>query len=366
MTQKTELESDLFERMVEEVEDYAILILDTNGIILNWNKGAERIKGYKAQDIIGKSFYSFYTQSDRDAKKPDSLLKRARIDNKAQDEGWRVRADGTTFWGSITITAIHNNAGEIIGFSKVTKDLTEARKTEEARELYTQRLEAMNKELRQFAYIASHDLQEPLRTIQSFTQLLSTDYSHHFDDFGHRGMNFILEATERMSQLIKGLLDYNRLGRNPEKTLVDCNKLVSEVMDDLSLLIQESNASITVGELPQLDAYETELRLLFQNLLGNAIKFRRPQTSPNISLTASREKDFWTFSIKDDGIGIETKNNEKIFLIYQRLNHREDYEGTGIGLAHCQKIVDLHGGKIWVESELDQGSIFHFTIPIQD
>lgn len=223
---------------------------------------------------------------------------------------------------------------------------------------------AKNKELEQFAYIASHDLQEPLRSITSFTQLLDEDYRDQIGEDGGQYLNFLLEASERMRRLIKGLLDYSRLGREATLGRFDAAKVVKEILTDLAISINECGAEIKVGPLPVLNAYELEFRQLVQNLISNAIKFRKPGTAPVVQVSAQQVGGAWEFSIKDNGIGIAPEHQEKIFLIFQRLHNRSQYDGTGIGLANCVKIVAMHGGKLWVESEKDQGSTFKFTIPI--
>ncbi|MFN8394198.1 MAG: ATP-binding protein [Bacteroidia bacterium] len=225
-------------------------------------------------------------------------------------------------------------------------------------------LVAKNKELEQFAYIASHDLQEPLRSITSFTQLLDEDYREQIGEDGGKYLNFLMEASERMRRLIKGLLDYSRLGREATLGRVDAAAMMKEIQLDLAVAIKECKAEVKVGPLPVFNAYELEFRQLLQNLVSNAIKFRKPGTAPMIDVSARQVGSAWEFSIKDNGIGIAKEHQEKIFLIFQRLHNRSQYDGTGIGLANCVKIVAMHGGKIWVESEKDQGSTFKFTIPI--
>jgi len=245
---------------------------------------------------------------------------------------------------------------------RILEEMIETR----TRELYTTNieLERQNKELEQFVYIASHDLREPLRTVKSFTELLQEDYKGKLDENAEKYVQFISQGANRMSALIDGLLQYSRLNRDKEMTIVDCNALIKAVLDDLSTSVTETHAILDIGELPKLKGYETDLRLLFQNLLTNAIKFRKKDTVPHIKISAIKQDVYWMFSFQDNGIGIAKRNQEKIFAIFQRLHSKSDYEGTGIGLAHCQKIVDLHGGKISVESELGKGSTFYFSIPI--
>ncbi len=226
-------------------------------------------------------------------------------------------------------------------------------------------LVSKNKELEQFTYIASHDLQEPLRSVTSFSQLLDEEYRDKIGEEGGQYLDFLMEASTRMRNLIKGLLDYSRLGREAQLVTIKAGDVLAEVLVDLSTAITESKAAITIDALPTITGYETEFRQLMQNLMSNAIKFRRPGFDPEIHVSAQRKGNGWEFSIKDNGIGIELEHQKKIFLIFQRLHNRSLYEGTGIGLANCQKIVELHGGTIRVESTKGQGSNFCFTIPIK-
>jgi signal transduction histidine kinase len=220
-----------------------------------------------------------------------------------------------------------------------------------------------NKEMEQFAYIVSHDLQEPLRTTSSFVGLLQKQ--HHqgkLDEKADKYFTFILEASDRMKMLIKNLLDFSRIGVKKELEHVDCDKILYNVLADLGMAISEAGANIKHDPLPVINGYGTELKQLFQNLITNAIKFRKKETSPEINISVQRKDGYWEFAFKDNGIGIQEKHNEKIFVIFQRLHTRTEYEGSGIGLSHCKKIVELHKGEIWVESKPGEGSIFYFTI----
>jgi light-regulated signal transduction histidine kinase (bacteriophytochrome) len=218
-------------------------------------------------------------------------------------------------------------------------------------------------ELEQFSYVSNHDLQEPLRSLIQFAQLIKENYTGKLDKEGNKYIDFITNSAARMKELVKDLLEYSLLGKEGVKTTIDCNKIVGIVLDDLGVSINGSDAKITVQELPTLNGYETELRLLFQNLITNSIKYQKKGEVPEINISAESHDKEWLFSIRDNGIGIDQKHFEKIFIIFQRLHNRSEYEGTGIGLAHCKKIVELHGGRIWVESSPGKGSTFLFTIP---
>lgn len=221
-------------------------------------------------------------------------------------------------------------------------------------------LRIKNEQLEQFSFIASHDLQEPLRTIISFVKLLEKE--NNFDSESRKYIKFISESTNRMTDLISSLLEYSKIGANPELKLIDCSSLMSDVVHDIDSKIQAYDAEIAYEKLPKLFGYEIELRQLFQNLISNAIKFSKKEEKPKIVVRSSKKDNHWLFSVSDNGIGIERKYFEKIFSVFQRLHAKNEYEGTGIGLSNCLKIIQLHKGEIWVESKAGEGSTFYFTI----
>jgi signal transduction histidine kinase/ligand-binding sensor domain-containing protein len=223
-------------------------------------------------------------------------------------------------------------------------------------------LERKNKELEQFAYVASHDLQEPLRTSSSYVQLIQKQYKGQLDDRADKYFNYIVDSSDRMKTLIKDLLDFSRIGIKKEFEKVDCVKIMKDVLADLDVAITDCTAVIKYENLPVIDGYPTEIKQLFQNLIINAIKFRNKNTCPEIHISAIKIESYWQFAFKDNGIGIDKQHNEKIFIIFQRLHNRTEYKGSGIGLSHCKKIVELHHGKIWVKSQLGKGSTFYFTL----
>ena len=225
------------------------------------------------------------------------------------------------------------------------------------------KLQNQNKELEQFTYITSHDLQEPLRSLVSFSELLEKEFSEKLDGNGPIYIDFISKSSKRMQSLVKGLLDYSRIGNNKKLIETDFNQIISDVLADMTLIIKESEAKINIDSLPTLRCYPTETRQLFQNLIGNAIKFRKKDSNPEIKISVIEKENNWLFSVQDNGIGIDEKDIHKLFVIFKRLHNRDEYEGTGIGLAHCKKIVELHGGMIWADTELGKKSIFNFTIP---
>ena len=221
-----------------------------------------------------------------------------------------------------------------------------------------------NKELKQFAYISSHQLQQPLRTIKNYIQILVEDYGKLFDDNAIMHLNTIKDSAQRMNSYILGLSQYSRLGLNKKLSSVNIKKLISDVINDLQSVIEPLSASIEVTEMPVINVYEDEFRQVFQNLISNAIKYQKKNNHPVIKLYAEMINENWKFSISDNGIGIPNDQFENVFNMFQRLQVNEnEYEGSGIGLALCKKIIEIHHGKIWVESTMGQGTTVNFTIP---
>ena len=367
------------QRMINEIEDYAILLMNKEGIIQNWNKGAEKIKGYKADEIIGKSFKIFYRKEDQEKKLPESLIEQATLTGKASHEGWRVRKDGTTFWGSIVITALHDEDNKVIGFSKITRNLTERKFAEDKLKDYAARIEQhnaelqrINQELDSFTYTASHDLQEPLRKIKTFCDLILNKEKEQFSTETKAYFDRISLATTRMQSLIESLLHYSR-ATTSEINLepVDLNDIVDEVKKDLSEIIAEKNVTIMSENLPVLKVMPFQFHQLFFNLIGNAIKYQRKDVSPVINIKAipvthtddEGEHRFYKIIISDNGIGFEQEYAKNIFKLFQRLHGRNEYSGTGVGLAICKKIVENHYGTITATGEPGKGAVFTILIP---
>ncbi len=251
---------------------------------------------------------------------------------------------------------------------KETHDLLEIKVQERTKELKesNKALKRSNEVLEQFAYITSHDLQEPLRTIASFTQLLERRYKSKFDADADEFIEYIVEGAFRMKQMIQGLLEYSCIGKNEKFEYVDIENTLNQALFNLKATIEKNNAVITHDPLPTLMVNEIQLVQLFQSLIDNAIKFRKEKNQPKIHISAQKnsEKNEYVFSVTDNSIGIESEYNWKIFKIFQRLHTPDEYKGTGIGLAISKRIVEHHRGRIWVESSLNEGSIFYFTLPI--
>jgi len=249
----------------------------------------------------------------------------------------------------ILANSFNHMAGELEQSTQVLKD-------------YARRLERSNDSLEQFAYVASHDLQEPLRTVTNFGGLLQEKMKDNPDETAQRYINHVLSASERMKLMVRDVLYYSRIGKQRAIEEIDCKGTVEEVLADMNTTIIENKAKIVVGHLPVIMSSRSEIRQLFQNLLSNAIKYRKAETPPVIDIRAESRPTDWLFAVADNGIGIDPAYRDKIFIIFQRLHHRNEYSGTGIGLATCKKIVELNGGAIWFESVPGLGSTFYFTI----
>ncbi len=514
-----EKNEERYHKMISDVTDYAILLMNNEGYIQSWNKGAEKIKGYTEEEIIGKNFKIFYLPEDQQTNLPERLLKEAAATGKTAIEGWRVRKDGTKFWGSVVITALYDDNRKVLGFTKVTRDLTERKLAEEelkrrawelnknnlelqaqknfvdailnssidsisvfdkdlnyiivnakCTEVYNKakeeligkkltdvfpqmkgskfiqmlskaftgelvvdynytsvivnrhfetffvplkqnnevyavlaiahdntdiyeavkkielvnieleekklQLERSNAELEQFAYIASHDLQEPLRKIQFFTDRLKKIFVDK-DESANVFFEKIQKAAVRMSTLIKNLLDISRISHKVRFVPVDLNNVLADVKNDFELLIQQKNATIQIEELPMIEASQLQMEQLFYNLINNALKFCKKEGNCYIKILCTqltqeelenyprlvKTQTYYCITVQDTGIGFSQQYAEQIFIIFQRLNELSAYEGTGIGLAICKKIVTAHHGEIFATSNENEGAVFSVILP---
>jgi PAS domain S-box-containing protein len=353
--------------LVATVRDYAIFLLDPTGRIVSWNAGAEHIKGYRAEEVIGREFSLFYTEADREREHPRHELEIAAREGRYGEEGWRVRKDGSRFWASVVITALHDPSGHLTGFAKVTRDLTERRLAEEDLRAANRRLAATNMELDRFASVAAHDLREPLHTVAGFTELLRAELG---DQLGERHAGYLdqlAQAARRMNDLVDDLLEFARASSGavrPAPVRVDVATVVNAVRAELGAAIARRGVRLDV-ELAQgtvVLAQDRDVNAILRNLMSNAVKFAAPE-DPHVVVRSVRVDGAWQVEVIDNGIGIDPEHRPQVFHAFHRLHSAAEYPGTGLGLAIAQRVVERHGGTIGVDSSIGAGSRFWFTLP---
>jgi PAS domain S-box-containing protein len=474
--------------LLGEVQHYAIFSLDPQGVVVTWNAGAERIKGYKADEIIGQNFSCFFPPEDVKRGRPEEVLRRTATCGRYEEQGMRLRKDGSSFLASVAYNPLHNSAGALQGYFEISHDLSESKEAaakyrglleaapdamvvvNEAGEIvlvnvqaekqfgysrdellgqrvkniipkgFAERLVAdsartasealaqqigsgielngcrkdgsefpieimlsplesaagilvtaairdisvrkqsekhllktvgelkrSNNELEQFAYVASHDLQEPLRRVSSYTQLLAKHYKGRLGSDADEFIGYAVDGCDRMQRLIQDLLAYSKAGTNGKALgRISSEDSLKDAIANLRGSIRDSGAVVTHGRLPVLTTDDGQLTQVFQNLVGNAIKYRSVET-PNVHISAAKSggKE-WIFSVRDNGLGIDPQYFNRIFILFQRLHGQEQFKGSGIGLAICKKMLERLGGRIWVESQPKQGSTFRFALPESD
>lgn len=376
---KKSIDTPTFYTVVNGIESHALFTLDTEGFITSWNQGAENIMGWDEDEVVGRSFDILYPDVDRKAGLPGRGLKLAAAHNDFQEEALRVKKSNETFLANVSINAIckHDN---LIGYVVVVSDMTQRKKNEveqidantmlrseiDRRKDIEKALKDSNDELNAFASAAGHDLQEPLRMVVSYLQLIEKRYGKQLDSDGHDFLDFAIDGATRMKMLISDLVEYSRIDKlgKPFKS-TDSNAVLGEVLASLEVSITETGAKITHDKLPTVWSDKVQLNELLQNLIANAIKFgvkggKKPLT---VHVGLEENSTEFIFSVADNGPGIDEKDFSNIFLIFKQLGNKLQTEGNGVGLAICKKIVKRHGGQIWVESKLGEGSVFKFSIP---
>lgn len=345
--------------LIEEMNE-GVALLTTDLSIYYCNRQLASMFKIPLENIIGKPITDFISLEQ---------LKKCRIPLKnnltssCKEEISISACDGTPMIIQVNICFLK----KINGYYMIITDLTEQKKSEQELHDLLKDLERSNEELQQFAYVSSHDLQEPLRTIASFTQLLERRYKGKFDADADEFMDYVVEAAKRMQRMILDLLEYSRVSTsNVEFKEIDITDALDEALFNLKGTIKRNNAVITHNDLPAVTADKSQLVKVFQNLISNAIKFRKETEPPKIYISAreNEEKDEYVFSVADNGIGMDTQYAGRVFTIFQRLHTIEEYHGSGIGLSVAKRIIERHSGRIWVESELGKGATFYFTLPI--
>ncbi len=359
---RAEETANLLASIVESSED-AIVSKNLNGIIMSWNQGAERLFGYTAAEVVGKSILIVIPE-DRLEEEP-KILERLKLGERVEHfETVRVRKDGKPVNVSLTISPVRAPDGRIVGASKVARNITEKVQQEQLIQEANTALTRANDDLQQFAYSASHDLQEPLRMVAIYSELLRRKFGGQLGPTGEEYISHTIQGAKRMESLLRDLRAYTQVsmvGKDPTDE-IDAEEVLKKTLLNLEVAINDSGASITSGPLPAVRIYKFQLEQVFQNLIGNAIRYHGSER-PQIHVAAERRGNKWLFSVRDNGIGIEPQFQEQIFGIFKRLHSADQYSGTGMGLAICQRAVERTGGKIWVESEPGVGSTFFFTIP---
>jgi PAS domain S-box-containing protein len=359
-----------FRLLVEAVKDYAIIGFDPNGMVTSWNEGAERLKGYKAEEIMGQHISRLYAQEDIAAGKLEEELQRAAEAGHVKDQGWRVRKDGSRFWAEVVTTALRNPDGKLIGFVKIDRDITARRDSEKRiRDLNLELIEQLdqlgnvNRELEAFSYSVSHDLRAPLRHVDGFARILKDEYSPQIPQEAIRYLDRILDGATQMGQLIDDLLNLAQIGRKElKRKKLQMGSLVKEVMAELPAEAQERSIEWRIEPLPEMNCDPGLVKLVFVNLLANAVKFTRKQAAAVIEVGTRITDGQRAIFVRDNGVGFDPRYADKLFGVFQRLHRQEDFEGTGIGLVTVQRIVRRHGGEIWAESQVDAGTTFFFTL----
>jgi PAS domain S-box-containing protein len=352
----------------------AIISKSLKGLIISWNPGAEKLFGYQACEVVGQPMM-LLIPTERAAEEKDILARIARGEHIDHFETVRIRRDGKLINVSVTVSPIRDSAGGIVGASTIARDITERKQAEEEiRRLNaeleqrvtarTAELQAANQELEAFSYSVSHDLRAPLRAIAGYSRMFLEDYERQLDTEGKRVLGVVQSETERMGQLIDALLDFSRLGRKQMKSApVDMTALAQSVVRELLSRHGAVKPQVTVNALPPSRGDEALIRQVLVNLVSNALKFTRHREGPLVEIGGQNDAEANTYHVSDNGVGFDPQYSDKLFGVFQRLHHQDEFEGTGVGLALVQRIVHRHGGRIWAEAQLGKGATFYFTLP---
>jgi len=356
--------SEALYRQTFELATAGIAHVDLSGRFMKVNRRLCEILGYGEQELIGRPVKEISHPEDRNLTDSQRMRVRSGEKQSVRFEKRYLRKSGAIVWVDLSVALACDASGVPQYEIALFDDITERKKAEAALREAHEELKRSNAELEQFAYVASHDLQEPLRMVSSYTQLLMRRYGDKLDGDAREFTAFIVDGATRMKQLIEDLLAYSRVGtRDKNFKPVDAGSSLGRALTNLRAAIQDSGATVTHDPLPTIPCDEVQVAQLFQNLIGNALKFRKPDAAPAVHVGAADQGAEWEFMVRDNGIGIEPQYFQRIFMVFQRLHDKGEYPGTGIGLAIVKKVVERHGGRIWVQSQPGAGTTFHFTMP---
>ncbi len=359
-----------FRLLVAGGKDYAIFTLSSDGRAVSWNPGAESILGYRAEEILGEHFSRFYVEEDIEAGLPQEHLQRAAAEGRFEGEGWRRRKDGARYWAAVTVTALRDENAQLRGFAKVIRDLSERQRAEgEIRSLHEDLkrraadLEVANKELEAFNYSVSHDLGNPLSAIEGMSWALLEQCADRLDEKGKHYLDRIRAACKRMQQLIEDLLYLSRVSRSEmQMQRVDLSELAQKIAQQLQQAQPERQVEFEIAAGVGAVGDERLLQIALENLLGNAWKYTGKKPVARISFGVTQQAGETVYFVRDNGAGFDMNNAGQLFVPFRRLHKKEEFEGTGIGLATVERIIHRHGGRIWAEAEVGKGATFYFTI----
>lgn len=383
-----------FPKLVEEVKGFAIFMIDSNAIIRTWNKGCELMKGYTPEDAIGQPFEILFPDFLREQKQPEKEVQLAKEKGRYESENWRRKKNGDLFWACVVLTRINDEQGNLVGYVKIAQDHTGRKnyedklnsKIEDEKNIIKKldhlniELSRSNSSLEEFAYASSHDLQAPLRKITYYLEQLKNELGDQLKEKPLELLRRVENIAGRMERLINDLLTFSYVSKGTgEVAEIDLNQQIKEVLEDLELEVSEKGVKITVDRLPKIRGNSRQFHQFFQNLLGNAIKYTKPDVLPEIQIfsfeVTGREvkaslpqeavdKKYHLIQLKDNGIGFEQEYAEDIFKVFTRLHTTSDYPGTGVGLSIVQKVVENHRGFIWAESKPGEGASFKILLPV--
>lgn len=357
------LSEERLRMILSNIKDYSVITLEPDGLISSWNGAAERINGYRADEVVGKHMSIFYTPDETAIGKPTIELATAIEWGRFEDDGWRVRKDGSRFFANVVVTPLQDHAGHVRGFLKITRDITEKRKVEQELLRRSAELETANKELESFSYSVSHDLRAPLRGIDGFSQALQEDYSGSLDATGKNYLSRIRAGTKRMGNLIDDLLNLARVTRaEMHRETINLSKMAAEIVKELEASEPHRSVTVQIDKGLAANCDSRLVRIVLQNLLGNSWKFTAKRTDARLEFRALTSNGLKGFLVRDNGAGFDRTYAARLFGAFQRLHAMEEFPGSGIGLATVQRIIHRHGGKVWAEGAVNQGATVYFTL----